>query len=130
MFVLFHAGLDNGLPDPIHCPPHRLAKMLDNFPDLIVIAAHMGSYRMWDEVRDTLCGRDLYFDTSFAHKHLGNAGMVALIKEHGIDKILFGSDLPWDDQTGQVAMIHKLSLTREDRGKILYHNAQDVLGLS
>lgn len=29
MIVSIHAGLDAGLPEPIHCPPEKSARMLD-----------------------------------------------------------------------------------------------------
>ena len=50
LIVLFHAGVDIGLPPPVHCTPPRLARVLDLAPDLTVIAAHMGGTQvgtMW-----------------------------------------------------------------------------------
>ncbi len=48
--VLFHAGVDIGLPNPIHCTPSMLAEVASNFPTLNIVAAHYGGYLMWDEV--------------------------------------------------------------------------------
>jgi len=31
----------------------RLARVLDRFPRLVVVAAHLGGYRMWDLFRIT-----------------------------------------------------------------------------
>ena len=32
LVVLFHAGVDIGYPNPVHCPPKRLAQVLSAFP--------------------------------------------------------------------------------------------------
>lgn len=42
MPVLFHAGIDRGLPSEIHASPKRIRIVHDRFPDLKIIAAHMG----------------------------------------------------------------------------------------
>ncbi|MFO7459280.1 MAG: amidohydrolase family protein, partial [Desulfatiglandales bacterium] len=49
MIVLFHAGLDRGLPDPIHSTPERLGKVHRDFPSLRMVVAHMGGEAVFDE---------------------------------------------------------------------------------
>ena len=34
LIILFHAGIDIGLPKPYHCTPQKLKKVLDSFPGL------------------------------------------------------------------------------------------------
>lgn len=129
LVVLFHAGMDLGFPPPYHCPPSRLSKVLDAFPGAKIIAAHMGGYRYWDDVEKYLLGRDVYLDTSFAYNDLGPEAMKSLIKDHGTGKILFGSDSPWTEQSGEVANIKSLNLTDEEIGSILGGNAASLLSL-
>lgn len=129
MIALFHAGEDIGLKPPYHCTPRRLLNLLEAFPSLTVVAAHMGGYRQMDDVLELLCGENLYFDTCFSDHVIGDEGMARIIEAHGADRILFGTDLPWDDQAEQIKMIHRLPLSDEEREKILWRNAVELLQL-
>ncbi len=128
LFLLFHAGVDIGLPPPVHCTPDRLARVLDAIPDLTVIAAHMGGYKCWDDVERYLAGRDLFFDTCYTFADLGADRMTALIKAHGPERVLFGTDSPWTDQAAELANIRSLELDPTEIDAILGGNAQRLLG--
>jgi len=129
MIVLFHAGIDVGLPTPCHCTPKRLKNVLDRFHGSCIIAAHMGGYKCWDEVRKLLLGKDIYFDTSYSLKDLGLPTMEKMIKEHGVEKILFGSDSPWTDQSNEIQQIKSMNLTGTEIDLILGDNAKQLLRL-
>jgi len=129
LIVLFHAGVDIGLPPPVHCTPDRLARVLDAVPDLTVIAAHMGGYMCWEDVEKHLVGRDLYFDSSYSLADMGPEAMTALMKAHGVDKILFGTDSPWTDQAAEIAGIRALCLSEDEIEAVLGGNAARLLGL-
>jgi predicted TIM-barrel fold metal-dependent hydrolase len=45
----------------------------------------------------------------------------------GADKVLFGSDCPWDDPANEIAMINRLPLTDEEKELIFYRNAERLL---
>jgi hypothetical protein len=130
LIVLFHAGVDIGLPPPIHCSPERLARALDAVPDLTVIAAHMGGYRCWEDVERYLAGRDLYFDSSYSLADMGLEAMVSLMRAHGTEKILFATDSPWTDQSEEVAGIRALDLTDDEIAAVLGGNASSLLNVS
>ena len=61
LIVLTHAGVDSGLPDPIHCPPDKMRKVIDIikpkiFPNaikLIVINANKGITGTIDSIKIT-----------------------------------------------------------------------------
>jgi hypothetical protein len=127
LILLFHAGVDIGLPPPVHCPPDRLARVLDAVPQLTIVAAHMGGYACWDDVERHLVGRDLYFDTSYSMADLGIERATAMIRAHGTDKILFGTDSPWTVQSAEVAAIRALPLTDDEIAAILGENAARLL---
>ncbi|NPV53037.1 MAG: amidohydrolase [Firmicutes bacterium] len=129
LVILFHAGIDIGLPEPCHCPPERLRKVIQRLPEGKWVAAHMGGWRCWDEVEAGLVGQPLYFDTSYSYPWLGAARMRSLILAHGVDRILFGTDSPWADQAQAVAEIHDLGLPLEMEKTILGGNAAALLGL-
>lgn len=50
--VLMHLG-DEKLD---YSSPRRMAKILDLFPNMTVIGAHLGGYGRWDEARRYLVG--------------------------------------------------------------------------
>ena len=127
LIVLFHAGVDIGLPPPVHCPPERLARVLDAVPALVAIAAHMGGYAQWDEVERYLVGRELYFDTSYTLADLGTKRITALIRAHGANRILFGTDSPWTEHAAEVAGIRALPLSLAEIDAILGGNAERML---
>jgi predicted TIM-barrel fold metal-dependent hydrolase len=129
LIVLFHAGVDIGLPPPVHCTPDRLARLLDAVPELTVIAAHMGGYSCWDKVERYLVGRNLYFDTCYSLTDLGPERMASLMRAHGLDRILFATDSPWTDQSAELAGIRALSLSEDEIAAVLGGNAVRVLGL-
>ncbi len=126
--ILFHAGIDIGLPDPCHGRPQMLRKVFDRFPEGKWIAAHLGGYLCWDEVRDQLIGRPVYLDTSYTFHRLGAEGMRELIRAHGADRILFGSDSPWADQARAVEEIKSLGLAAAEEEAVLGGNARRLLG--
>ncbi len=130
LVILFHAGVDLGFSPPCHCTPSRLSKVLDAFPGAKIIAAHMGGYRYWEDVEKYLLGREIYLDSSFAFNDMGAESMGALIKGHGTEKVLFGTDSPWTDQSREVANIKSLSLTGEEFDLILSKNALRLLNLA
>lgn len=65
MPVLIHAGLDRGLPPPVHAMPDGLLKVHRQFPKMIMVAAHMGGEDNYDETEALLLGEDIYLDTSY-----------------------------------------------------------------
>ena len=65
MKLYLHMGDER--PQYRYSRPSRLAKVLDMFPGLVVIAAHFGSYRAWDEAKEYLWGRENGGMTPQAH---------------------------------------------------------------
>lgn len=123
--VMCHVG------DPVsECShPRRAAAVLDHFPRLKFIAAHMGGYSQWDAARRYLVGRDVWFDTSSSRPFLTAEKMTELIREHGADRVLLGSDYPVIHQKQAIRFVEELALTPEEKEKIFYRNACRLLEL-
>lgn len=94
--LLFHVG--DGLP-PERNPscPSKLAALLDRFPRLRCVAAHLGGYLQWEHALRVLAGRDLWLDTSSCVPLLEPALLRTLLRKHPSERILFGSDYPLYD---------------------------------
>lgn len=131
MPVVIHAGWDPVSPGFIHATPPAIAKVLDHFPALDLVCAHMGGMRLWDEVLEVLCGKRVYFDTAMCCERTGMspAQMRAIIDRHGAEKILFGSDLPWARPSEILAFLETAGLSREEREAILWKNASELLSV-
>ena len=129
LIVVLHAGKDIGMPPPVHCTPMQLARALDAVPDVCVVAAHMGGWRMWDQVEECLVGRQMYFDTAFVGDYLPREQYLRIIRNHGAERILFGSDSPWEEPAHTLAGLEALGLTAEELAKITHDNAAVLLGL-
>ena len=50
-----------------------------------------------------------------------------LVRAFGADRVVFGTDSPWDDQGAALEAIRALTLTEEEKEKILGGNAQRIL---
>ena len=122
LILFFHAGDDIAFQRPGYGSPGRIARVVREFPGLKVVAAHLGGFRRWDAVEEHLVGRELFLETSFTFAHTACSQIERIIKRHGAERILFGTDSPWKDQRVEVGNI--LSLRLPDR------ETEMILGLS
>lgn len=131
LIVSIHAGLDIGLPDPVHCPPKKTAEMLSRIEkkDARIILAHMGGYDMWDEVEEYIVGKNVWLDTGYTLGHIPEEQFIRIMRNQGADRVLFASDSPWGGQKETLERIRKLNLTGEEMDKLMFKNAQRLLGL-
>lgn len=127
--LIFHTGTDEGIGEPTHATPKRIKNVMSMFRGEKVVLAHMGSFKMWDDVKETLLGEDVYFDTSCSERYISEDEFENAVRAHGADKILFGSDLPWSDPKKGIERINSLNISNEDKSKILGKNAERLLGL-
>ncbi|MDY3831328.1 MAG: amidohydrolase family protein, partial [Candidatus Ventricola sp.] len=52
---------------------------------------------------------------------------VRLVRRHGVEHVLFGTDSPWADQHAYVRKIQSLPLTDAEKTRILWQNAAGLL---
>ena len=130
--IVTHAGVDDGYPDCVHCPPERAARFLDavlpDFPNANIILAHGGGNRQHSEVLRCLAGRPVYLDLSFILSYAPAEEIMELIRVHGADRILFATDCPWGDPVAFVRFVRALPLSEQEREAIFYKNALRLLG--
>ncbi|HEX2947861.1 MAG TPA: amidohydrolase family protein [Clostridia bacterium] len=106
--------------------PKRLSRVLDAFPGLVVIAAHLGGYSVWDQ-SEYLIGKNLYIDTSSSLPFMEPSRAVGIIRRHGVNKVLFGTDYPMWDHAEELERFMRLDLTEDERKAILHGNAHRLL---
>lgn len=130
LFLVTHAGYDIMFQPPWHTDPERLAAFHRRFPQLPLVLAHLGSMTMWDEVEKHLAGLPVYFDLAFiTPEYIDPARLVRIIRRHGAERILFGTDSPWCSQKRQLEFIRSLPLTHEEQELIFWKNAANLLKL-
>ncbi|MCK9479655.1 MAG: amidohydrolase family protein [Firmicutes bacterium] len=129
LMVLFHSGIDIGLADPVHCRPKAARKLIDSMRGAKLIFAHTGGYGCWDEVEDYLVGADIYFDISFTFKRLTDERLMRIIRAHGVNKCLFGTDSPWGSQQHDILYMKSMDFTKDELDAIMYNNAAQLLGI-
>jgi len=127
LILVAHCGFDLAFPDDLSASPERISHVLDHFPSLTFVATHTGSWKMWDDVRQYLVGRDLYFETSFSVEDGTPETIRSIILEHGTDKVLFGTDSPWKKQASEMRLIKSLDLGEEAERLIFRENAAKLL---
>ena len=91
---------------------------------------------MYDEVEKLLIGEDIYLDTSFiAASEKGDPGWLdparalRMIRRHGPERVLFGSDSPWCDQGRALRWLEGLGLSKYELEMISGGNAAKLLDL-
>ena len=145
LVVLTHAGLDIGMPGKDNCAPEMVARALAQVGPVKLVLAHMGGWRQWDRVEALLPGTGVYLDTSFSlgeitplddgHYRPGDlplldeAAFLRMVRRFGPDRILFGTDSPWDDQETALARLRALPLEKSELDAILGGNARKLLEL-
>jgi len=127
MIVLFHAGADVIHPS-VRGTADSFARLIDAWPELRAILAHLGGFRQWQQVAEHIQGRDVYLDTAYTLGHLPDDEFVALVRAHGVDKVLFGSDGPWTDAAKEMAHLRELGFSDDELRAILGGNAERILG--
>ena len=129
MIIMVHAGIDIGLPEPIHCPPDKARKVLDTLKPKKLVLAHMGGWKQWDEVYEYLAGEQVYLDTAFCFDYMEQDMFLKLCEKHGTDKILFATDSPWSDARRDLDVIKSLPFTDEAKAAIFSGNAKKLLNM-
>ncbi len=136
LWIVVHAGIDIGMPDPVHATPDMIREVIRDTGSDKLILAHMGGWRMWDEVMEKLSGENVRLDTSFSTTAAEVDGMLTeekfeeMVRAFGADRILFGSDSPWASQRKSLKWIEHTSLKKEEKELILGKNAEKLLNLS
>lgn len=129
LIILVHAGIDIGLPSPVHCPPDKMKKVYDATRPKKLVLAHMGGWKQWEEVYEILAGEDVFLDTSFSFEYIEEEMFLKLLIKHGCDKILFATDSPWSDSKKTAERVKSLPISEEQKEQILCGNALKLLNL-
>lgn len=130
LIVVTHAGVDGAYRDrPVRCPPKLVKQLIRQVPDAKLVLAHCGGNEMFDDVLETLCGENIYFDTAYVLRYIGKETFFKLLEKHGEDRILFATDSPWSNIKEDIARLQSFHLQKSTEEKLLCENAKKLLGI-
>jgi predicted TIM-barrel fold metal-dependent hydrolase len=141
--VLLHAGTTFISQAPLDCTlPRHLDRVAIRFPDVKIIAAHLGHPYEPECVAVIRKHPNVYADVSALHyRPFQLYNSLILVQEYGVwDKLLFGSDYPFTTVDASVDGLRSLNqqlegtqLPRLDDQQIealIHRDSLDILGLS
>lgn len=128
--IVFHMGHDPISPLIHHAMPYDLLELHESYPKLKIIGAHLGGIWAWESVYRYIAGvKNIWLDTAFTAGRIDGKLLYEIVKKHGADNILYGSDLPWSSPDDEKRMIAELPVSDEEKDKIYYKNIIELLGL-
>ncbi|MCK4765416.1 MAG: amidohydrolase family protein [Candidatus Aminicenantes bacterium] len=88
--------------------PRRLGHLIEQFPEIPFIAAHMGGQSApFEEICKYLpAAPNLSLDTSNGLQTLSKQEFIHLLEIHGPEHILFGTDWPWFDPAAELPLVN------------------------
>jgi len=126
LIVVTHAGVDVAYSE-VHCPPPLTLELIRRVPHAKLVLAHMGANAMFDEALELLCGENVYLDTAYVLRFIGEEMFKKMLERHGEDKILFASDSPWSDIKKDVDILRSFDISDTAKEKIFCENAKALL---
>ena len=126
MPVIIHTG------DPRHrfSRPDQMKRVLEAFPRLTCVCAHLGGWGEWDEGWKLLSGfENVYVDTCSSLYAISGEDAVRIIRSYAPERVLFGTDYPMWDPREELERLLALGLTDGERERILEKNAGALLGM-
>ena len=145
LIVLTHAGIDIGLYHHNYCSVRHILNVIDQVHPPKLVLAHMGGWGCWDEVEQDLAGAPVFLDTAFSigpitpnpnqtdrpylEENLSDEDFTRITRKHGMDKILFATDSPWQEQKDYIERVRRTGLTPAEQELIFGENAKKLLCL-
>ncbi len=129
LIVMIHAGNDPVSKEVHYCTPDRIARGLDLLHGGVLIASHFGGLMNLEAAKEYIAGRDIYLDTSMSYHYYGLEALREMLLLHSPDRILFGTDSPWENQGTGLGLLKSMSLPDELIHKITEENPCRLLQL-
>ena len=132
---LYESCERRGLAVLIHCGdyrydyshPHRLKRILHEFPQLRVCAAHFGGWSLFDLALEFLEHEHCYLDVSSSMFALGLRRTRELIEDYTPSRILFGSDFPMWNPESEYSRFSSLAFSDASKELMTWRNAESWL---
>lgn len=129
--VITHVGAGGSSDANERGTPAALCAALAAVPNLTLIACHFGGYHRLDEAEQLVVGSRAYLETSWPPRlgDLDKERVRSLIRRHGADRVVFGSDWPMADPAAELATVRALGLDQHELDAIAGNTLAGLLGL-
>ena len=125
MFALVHTG-DAKLP---FSDPRRMAALLEELPNLKIIAAHFGGYQVWKLAYEAYKPGSCFFDISSSIMFMEKKLVFKFFDKFGIENFFWGTDFPSQDHEIELNRFFELGLSEEQNRMLLGENFARVMGI-
>lgn len=112
-----------------HSHPARLRRVLDQFPNLQVCAAHFGGHTMYETAKEYLSDTSCILDISSTLMFLDPKTAEGYVNHYGAERLAFGTDYPVWDPVREVARFLSLDITEAQKEQIAWKTAERFLNL-
>jgi len=115
--------------------PKRIGRLVKQYPGIPFIAAHMGGLTApFADICNYLPpSANLFLDTSNAAHTLSKQEFIHLLKSHGEEHVIFGTDWPWFVPVSELALIsgylEEAGFSSRETGAVLGGNIARLLGI-
>lgn len=109
--------------------PARLRKVLQEFPNLQVCAAHFGGHTMYETAKEYLSDTNCILDISSTLMFLDKKTAEGYVNHYGAERLAFGTDYPVWDPAQEVKRLESLNLSQEQKEQIAWKTAARFLDL-
>lgn len=127
MPIYFHIG--DWRPQYRFSEAKKLLKVLEMFPKLEVVAAHLGGHRAFEEAKMLAGHPNVWYDTSSALWAMTPEYARELIRLLGTDRVMFGTDYPVKLHGEEIERLLAVGLEEHELEDIFYNNAKRFLKL-
>ncbi len=129
--VIAHVGAGGSDTANDRGDPASLRAVLEAVSHLRLIACHFGGYHRLDDAEQAIVGSRAYLETSWPPRlaELDKERIRGLIRKHGADRVVFGSDWPMADPAAELAAVRDLGLGDDETAAITGNTLAGILGL-
>ena len=124
--ILFHMG-DSRFN---YSNPVKLRIIMDKFPRLTCIAAHLGGLDMYDIAYDNFRDKDCCLDISSVLRFSPPEEVLKWIRTYGAERMIFGTDFPLWNPVHEVKTFQSLGLTDRELEQVGHQTAERILSLT
>lgn len=130
--IITHVGEGGNAHQNSLSNPGMIRDIAQQFPALRLMACHFGGYKILDDAEELLSGVDVVLETSWPPSlaTLRPERVRDLIRKHGAERIVFGSDWPMTSPTEEIAAIQALGLTDDETKSVLGGTLAGVLRMN
>lgn len=129
--VITHVGAGGSAEANRLATPGMIRDIARQFPGLRLVACHFGGYKLFDDAREILSGVDVVLETSWPPTlaQLQPEKVRRLIRDHGAERVVFGSDWPMTSPAEELTALDAIGLTDDEIKKVLGGTMARVLEL-